>query len=165
MKKIQKGFTLIELMIVVAIIGILAAVAIPAYQDYIVKAKLSKVQSTIDPVKLAVALFYQEQGTFSAGSTGKSTSATLPSDFWTSLGLPSGATMPNELDASGFIVDGSAGTTVSLTFKIADKTIKTGTIDTKTVTLTGTAGSTAITWGCTSTTSTDAVLKKYFNCP
>jgi type IV pilus assembly protein PilA len=89
MKRIQKGFTLIELMIVVAIIGILAAVAIPQYQDYTVKAKLSKVQSTLAPVKTAVALYFQEQGGFPAAA-----------DNWTSLGIGgTGPTLPNELSA------------------------------------------------------------------
>jgi type IV pilus assembly protein PilA len=58
-KKMQQGFTLIELMIVVAIIGILAAIAIPAYQDYTVRAKVTEGLSVADAEKVAVAEGYQ----------------------------------------------------------------------------------------------------------
>ena len=62
MKKIQQGFTLIELMIVVAIIGILAAIAIPAYQDYTIRAQVSEGLNLGGGAKTAVAEYYQDRG-------------------------------------------------------------------------------------------------------
>jgi type IV pilus assembly protein PilA len=69
MQKVQKGFTLIELMIVVAIIGILAAVALPAYQDYTVRAKATEVMLAASGGKTAVAEFFQVNGALPASTS------------------------------------------------------------------------------------------------
>ena len=66
MKQIQKGFTLIELMIVVAIIGILAAIALPAYKDYTVRAKVSELILAASAGKVQVAEFFQVNGALPA---------------------------------------------------------------------------------------------------
>jgi type IV pilus assembly protein PilA len=62
MKSIQKGFTLIELMIVVAIIGILAAIAIPAYQDYTIRAQIAEVTTMSAGIETALADYYNDHG-------------------------------------------------------------------------------------------------------
>jgi len=66
MKKLQKGFTLIELMIVVAIIAILAAIAISQYQDYVIRSQVSEGSSLADGTKTAVAEYFNNNGSFSA---------------------------------------------------------------------------------------------------
>jgi type IV pilus assembly protein PilA len=68
MKK-QQGFTLIELMIVVAIIGILAAIAIPAYQDYTIRAQVSEGLNLSGGAKAAVTEYFQDQGAFPTSNT------------------------------------------------------------------------------------------------
>jgi type IV pilus assembly protein PilA len=155
MKKIQKGFTLIELMIVVA------AVAIPAYQDYIVKAKLAKVQSTMDSFKMALAMYFQENGSFPL--------TTVEADMWTSLGIPStGPVMPAEVTA--LAVDGTPGTSVSIMLTLGG--IKATSVNGKVMDIWGEApsGATAMTWNCkapgsgATTAGLDPIAVKFFDC-
>jgi len=77
-RKWQRGFTLLELMLVAAILGILAAVALPAYQDYTRRARLAEAFELARPVQLAVARYYDRWGTFPADNA----AAGLPAPGW-----------------------------------------------------------------------------------
>ncbi len=68
MKTVQKGFTLIELMIVVAIIGIIAMIAIPAYQTYLIRAQIAEGLNLVGPIKQAIAEFHKDTGNYPANN-------------------------------------------------------------------------------------------------
>ena len=79
-KAIQKGFTLIELMIVIAIIGILAAIAIPAYQDYTIRAQVTEGLNLASAIKASVAEFYAQNGAWPTALGPSTTANTLGMD-------------------------------------------------------------------------------------
>lgn len=81
MKTMQKGFTLIELMIVIAIIGILAAIAIPAYQNYTIRAQVSEANSLVGGVETAFDECFANKGDASAGKCGSLTDVGIASSI------------------------------------------------------------------------------------
>src|SRR5690606_18523793 len=92
MKK-QSGFTLIELMIVVAIIAILAAIALPAYQDYVARSQVSEANSLASGAKTAVAEEYANTGDFSGinnASAGLAASGSITGDYVTGVAVEDG---------------------------------------------------------------------------
>jgi type IV pilus assembly protein PilA len=77
LKKVQQGFTLIELMIVIAIIGILAAIAIPAYQNYTIRSQVTEGLSLADGWKTSISEYYAQNGSFPSSSNSSGGAGTI----------------------------------------------------------------------------------------
>jgi type IV pilus assembly protein PilA len=117
MKKMQQGFTLIELMIVVAIIGILAAIAIPAYQDYTARAQVSEGLVLSDGVKASIADIWSNTGAFTtatSGTNGIPAAASINGKYVTTVGVNAGV-ITITMKGAGSVAAPIGGATYTIT--------------------------------------------------
>ncbi len=135
MKKTQQGFTLIELMIVVAIIGILAAVAIPSYQDYTKRAHVSEGMGLAGAAKTGVSEYYSSEGAWPSSNSqaGLSLSSSITGNAVTSVAIA----------ANGVI-------TITYNTKVNNGDV---------ITMTPAAGAGSITWDCATSTTVASKLR------
>jgi type IV pilus assembly protein PilA len=134
MNKAQKGFTLIELMIVIAIIGILAAIAIPQYQDYVTRSKVTEGLNLAAAAKTAVAETFQAKGSMPTTGTNAS------------FGLPTGSSIAGTYVSSVSVAAGTAqgtGGVITITYGPADANLSTKVLTLVPITTAG-----GISWEC-----------------
>jgi type IV pilus assembly protein PilA len=141
MKSVQKGFTLIELMIVVAIIGILAAVALPAYQDYVTRAKIAEVMGLAAAAKTSVSEYYVSMGNMPTTTTGSGVN-----------------TNPAQSDYVSSIVYAGSGTLATIYYQVDTTGIGNSQASGR-IYMVGTGNpATGVKWNCTSSTLADKYL-------
>ncbi len=139
MKKTQQGFTLIELMIVVAIIGILASIAIPAYQDYIARTQMTEAVNLASGQKANVAEIYADEGAFTDADSG-------------SNGIPTATDISGKYVSQVAVLNGQITSTIKATG------VSAGIVST-TLTLSPITNAGSVEWTCNSTADDKYVPK------
>ena len=154
MKAIQKGFTLIELMIVIAIIGILAVIALPAYQDYTARAQVSEAISLMEGQKSAVVEYYADKGAWPASNDAAGIAA---------KGDIKGKYVAEVEVKAGGVITAKMGTT-NVNKEIQGKTVSltpTATTTTGEGNAAKTTGNGSFTWTCTSDSANGGIESKF----